>query len=135
MRIVSVLIKSKRVEVIIIEIDSLCLNLFCDNNLRKKVDFLSVCDSVRDIPSCGLRWSYNFHDLPLADSKVPGDCVLALDFGQLLSFGPISFQEFVFLGVGEDHVLRHELVLRDVHEKLILNEHLEIEWVEVLQRL
>ena len=95
----------------------------------------SVCDPVGDIPSRRLRWPYNFHDLSFADPKVPGDCVLALNFWQLLGFGAISFQEFIFFGVGEDHVLRHQLVLRDVHEKLILNEHLEIEWVEALERL
>ena len=41
----------------------------------------------------------------------------------------------MFLGVGEDLVLGHELVVSDVHQELFLHEHLESVWSVALQRL
>ena len=38
----------------------------------------------------------------------------------------LSLEKLSFFAVREDHMLGHELVVRDVHEQLLLQEHLEV---------
>ena len=47
----------------------------------------------------------------------------------------LSLEELGFIGVGQDHVLGDELVVRDVHQKLLLHEHFKVVGGVRLQRL
>ena len=86
----------------------------------------SVSDSVGHIPARSLRRPHNLHDLTFTHAEIPSDGVLTLDFWQLLSLGSVALEELVFLGVGQEHVSRDELMLRNVHKKLVLDEKLEV---------
>ena len=47
----------------------------------------------------------------------------------------LSLEKLCLLGVRQNHVLWDELVVRDVHQQLLLHEHFEVERLEALQRL
>ena len=93
----------------------------------------SVGDPVCDVATSGLRRAYNLHDLTFTHAKVPRHRILALNLRQLLRLGSVALQELLLLGFGEEHVLGHEFVLRDVDEQLVLNEELEVVWLVTFQ--
>ena len=86
----------------------------------------SVCDSVGDVAASCLRRSNDLHDLALSYPKVACDLILTLDLGQLTFLGTVALQQFSLLVVRQNLVLRHEFVVRDVDQQLLLHEHLKV---------
>lgn len=81
--------------------------------------------AVGDIAAGGLTGSDDLHDLSSLDPKVACYWVPGLDPGQLALTKLVSGQQLRHLLLGHDHMLRDQLVLRDVDEQLLLQELLQ----------
>ena len=92
--------------------------------------------SVGDVTAGRLRGSNDFDDLASLEAVIPGHRVTGLDPHELVLLQPVPVQQLTLLLRHQDDVLRHQLVLRDVDQKLGLQKLLQdVLWRHVHQRL
>ena len=80
---------------------------------------------VCDVPPRSLGGSGDSDNLPPLQAVVARDGVSHLDSGQLRLLHSVPLEQSVLLLLGKDLVLRHQYVLRDVHQELLLLELLD----------
>jgi len=82
-------------------------------------------DPIGNVSSSRLGGSYNLDDIAPFHSVVSSDGIVGLDPRQLRVLESISLEQFALLVRRQDLMLRHQLVLRDVHEQFGLLEVLD----------
>mmetsp|Transcript_6842 Transcript_6842/g.16695 ORF Transcript_6842/g.16695 Transcript_6842/m.16695 type:complete len:283 (+) Transcript_6842:109-957(+) len=93
-------------------------------------------EPVGDVPPGCLRRPDDSDDLAPLQAVVSCDGVVQLDSGQLGLLDPVALEQRLLLLLGQDLVLRHQHVLGDVDQQLLLLELLDHELgrEDVLQR-
>ena len=86
----------------------------------------SICDSVSDISSRSLTRSDNLHHLSSRHSKILGNGVAHLNFGQLVLFDSVFVQKFLGVFIRQNGVFWHHLVVSDIH--LEVRELDDLDW-------
>lgn len=86
-------------------------------------------NAISNIPTSSLRGSDDLHHVTTLHSIVSGHGIVRLDTGQLRLLQTVPPQQLLFLVLRQDLVLRHEFVLRNVHQELGLLKVLNAEGI------
>lgn len=81
---------------------------------------------ITHIPPSRLALPDDLDHVPSLQTQIPRHRVRHLDPRQLRLLQPVPLQQLLLLLRAEQHVLRHELVVRDVDEQVLLLEGLDV---------
>lgn len=102
------------------------MSLYSKAERLKEQTFPLNAQPVTGISTCRLTDSDNLDHLPPLEPQIPRNGVLLQDTRQLRLLEAVALEQRNLLLAGEQHVARHELVVGDVDEQVVLEEALNL---------